>query len=417
MNSNIIDIKKREKIEDHLTDVLRDGARKMLAQAVEAEIECFIDAHVALKSEKGVPQIVRNGYLPERTIQTGIGGLAVKVPRTRDRGGSNIKFTSTLLPPYLKRTKSVEELLPWLYLKGISTNDFPEALQGLFGKNSSGLSSGVICRLKKKWEDDLKEFRSRDLSKKRYAYWYADGVYFKARMSEKQCMLVIIGVEETGKKELVALKSGLRESELSWTDLMLDLKERGLKSPPKLGIGDGALGFWKALHKTFNGEVKQQRCWFHKAGNIMNKLPKHLHPTANKGLQQIWLSETKEHAEKSFERFLKTYEDKYPKATKCLLKDKKELLTFYDFPASHFQHIRTTNAIESVFATVKLRTAKTRGCLSQETGEYMAYKLIQSASDKWIRLRGGKHTAEVIEGINFKNGIQTLENKIVRNAV
>jgi putative transposase len=415
-DNNIIEFKKPDTIKDHLTDVLREGARQMLAHAVEAEVEAFLECYKELTTAEGQKRIVRNGHLPERTIQTGVGHLPVKVPRTRDRGSDGIRFSSSLLPPYLKRTKSIEALLPWLYLKGISTNDFPEALQSLFGESSKGLSSGTICRIKEKWAIELESFHSKDLSKKRYAYWYTDGVYFSARMSDKQCMLVIIGVEETGKKELVALQSGLRESELSWTELLIDLKERGLTTPPKLSVGDGALGFWKALHKVFDGKVQQQRCWFHKAGNILNKLPKTLQANANKALQQIWMAATKKDAEKSFEKFIQTYGEKYPKAAQCLRKDKDVLLTFYEYPAAHWPHLRTTNAIESVFATVKLRTAKTRGCLSHKTGELMAYQLIQSAAKRWIRLRKCDYTAEVIRGVNFKDGVRIIQDNQLRNA-
>jgi putative transposase len=355
--------------------------------------------------------VVRNGYLPERKIQTGIGAIPVKVPKVRDRSGNKVKFQSSLLPPYLRRTKRVEELLPWLYLKGISTGAFPEALSALLGERAEGLSPSVISRLKKSWEEEHQAWSQRDLSDTEYVYIWADGVYFGVRAEEsKQCILVLLGATKDGRKELVALSDGYRESEQSWTDLLSELKERGLKQAPKLGIGDGALGFWKALSKEFP-ETVQQRCWVHKTQNILNKLPKGEQEKAKSRIHDIFMASTKENAVKAFERFIKSYSLKYQKATDCLQKDKDVLFSFYDFPAEQWQHIRTTNPIESIFATVKLRTAKTRGCVSRASILAMVFKLTMSASKKWRKLRGYEQIAKVIDGVQFRDGEEVFENE------
>ena len=404
--NNISSIKDKGLFADELTMILRQGAQTMLKQAVEEEIAEFMAKHAGLVDTAGHPQVVRNGYLPERTIQTGLGDINVQVPKSRDRSKQGLCFRSQLLPPCLKRTKSIDELLPWLYLKGISTGDFTEALAALLGPQAKGLSASTICRLKEVWQDEFKAFQVSDLSTKHYVYFWADGIYLEARMEQRQCMLVLIGVDVTGKKELVALRAGFRESEISWLELLLDLKARGLVIGPKLSIGDGALGFWKAMTQSY-GETKRQRCWVHKTANVLNKLPNKLQPAAKKSIHNIWMASTKKAANRAFDQFLQVYGDKYPKATECLNKDRDVLLTFYDFPAAHWMHIRTTNPIESVFATVRHRTDKTKGCLSIHTAEVMAYKLICSASSKWIRLKGSKHMAEIISGINFKDGIRS----------
>ena len=365
---NVIDLKKPDPfIDDPITDILRSGARKLLAQALETEIEIFLSQYADLKDDQDRKRITRNGYLPERDIQTGIGPVPVKVPRARDRQPDNesglIRFRSSLLPPYLKKTKSMEELIPWLYLKGVSTNDFSDALSALVGKDSPGLSASTISRLKSIWQEDLDKWKKRDLSLKRYVYIWADGIYCNVRMEEKQCLLVIIGATEDGKKELLALDNGLRESELSWKELLLDLKRRGLKVAPKLAIGDGALGFWNALSKVYDN-TRWQRCWVHKTANVLNQLPKSLQPKAKEKLHQIWQAPDKAEAQTHFDDFISIYDAKYPKCTDCLKKDRDILLTFYDFPAEHWRHIRTTNPIESTFATVRLRTDKVRSCFS-----------------------------------------------------
>jgi len=407
---NVIDFKKPEPfVDDPITDVLRTGARKLLTEALETEIEGFLSQYRDLRDRQDRQRVVRNGYLPEREIQTGIGPVAVKVPRARDRQPDHesgpIRFTSSLLPPYLRKTKSMEELIPWLYLKGISTGDFSEALVALVGKDAPGLSASTISRLKDVWEVELEEWQKRDLSRKRYVYIWADGIYCNVRMEEKQCLLVIIGVTKDGKKELLALDSGFRESELSWTELLLDLKHRGLKDHPELAIGDGALGFWKALTKVYHN-TRRQRCWVHKTANVLNKLPKSIQAKAKDKLHQIWMAPDEAEAQKHFDDFISIYEDKYPKAAKCLQKDREVLLTFYDFPAEHWRHIRTTNPIESTFATVRLRTVKVRSCFSSRTVVTMAFKLCQCAQKRWQRLHSSKKLAEVIRGVIFVNGIE-----------
>ncbi len=403
----IIELKTPEgNVEDALTELLRTGSRKLIAEAVEAELSALLDHYAQLKTADGRAAVVRNGYLPEREIQTGIGAVKVKVPKVRDRSGAGIKFNSRLLPPYLRRTESLDELLPWLYLKGISTGDFGEALQALLGEQAKGLSAATISRLKARWQEEHRQWRQRDLSSKRYVYWWADGVYFNIRGEEaRQCILVIVGVNEQGVKEFVAIEDGYRESEQSWLEVLTDLKHRGLEQGPQLGIGDGALGFWKALSKVY-ATTRQQRCWVHKTVNILNKLPKSVQPKAKSALHEIWMAPTREQAHKAFEAFLKRYGDKYPKACACLEKDRDALLAFYDFPALHWQHIRTTNPIESTFATVRLRTDKTRGCVSRDTILGLVFKLGLSAQQRWQKLRGFKHLADVINGVKFKDGVR-----------
>ena len=391
---------------DVLTEVLREGAQRMLAQAVEVEVEEFISEHAQVVDPQGRRRVVRNGYLPERQIQTGVGAVEVKAPRVRDKSGSGIRFTSKILPPYLRRTRSIEELLPWLYVKGISTGDFSEALAALLGPDAPGLSASTISRLKEVWAGELQEWQHRDLSGKRYVYWWVDGLYFQVRLEEAcQCILAIVAAEEGGKKELMALWDGYRESAESWREVLLDLKGRGLAQGPKLAVGDGALGFWKALRQVY-GEAREQRCWVHKTANVLDKMPERMQGQAKARLQEIWMAPTRAEGEKAFELFLGSYEAKYPKATECLAKDRDELLAFYDFPAEHWVHIRTTNPIESTLATVRLRTNKTRGCLSRRTALIMVYKLCQSAQQRWRRLNGSVMVGKVLEGIEFRDGVQ-----------
>ena len=411
---NVIQLKKPDPfIDDPITDILRSGARKLLAEALESEIVTFLSQYKDLKDDQNHQRVVRNGYLPERDIQTGIGPVSVKVPRARDRQADQdsepIRFTSSLLPRYLRKTRSMEELIPWLYLKGISTNDFSEALSALVGKDAPGLSVPTISRLKAIWEEDLEKWQKRDLSHKRYVYIWADGVYCNVRLEERRCLLVIIGAAEDGKKELLALDSGFRENELSWTELLLDLKHRGLKVPPELAIGDGALGFWKALAKVY-GKTRWQRCWVHKTANILNKLPKSMQAKAKEKIHQIWMAPDKAEAQKCFDDFVSLYEAKYPKAVDCLKKDREALLTFYDFPAEHWRHIRTTNPIESTFSTVRLRTDKVRSCFSSKTVLTMAFKLCLCAQKRWQRLHSRRQLAKVIGGVKFINGIEDIRN-------
>ena len=415
---NLIDFKNPETfVADPITDLLRQGARQLLASALEAEIQCFLQQYEKITDNKGRQRIVRNGYLPERELQTGIGQVAVRVPRVRDRQpdsqNGRIRFTSAILPPYLRRTKSIEALLPWLYLKGISTGDFPEALAALLGPAAPGLSPTTISRLKEVWQDEYKEWQQRELSDKRYVYLWADGIYCNVRMGDKQCILVIIGVTEDGRKELIALEGGIRESEISWMEVLVDLKRRGLETAPELAIGDGALGFWKALSKVYDS-TRWQRCWVHKTSNILNKLPKSLQDSAKKKIHSIWMADNKKEAEKNFNAFIKTYEAKYPNATKCLEKDRDALLSFYDFPAEHWRHIRTTNPIESTFATVRLRTAKVRNCFSSITVLTMAFQLCRSAQKRWIKLYHPERIADIIKGVKFVDGNADdfIENRI-----
>ncbi len=408
-NGNPFDLKKPQPIvDDPVTELLRQGARRLLKAALEAEIEAFLEQYRDVTDNKGRRRLVRNGYLPEREIQTGIGQVPVKVPRIRDRQGKSpndgIQFTSAILPKYLRRTKSIETLLPWLYLKGISTGDFADALAALVGKDAPGLSAGTISRLKSAWQDDYKKWQQRDLSHKRYVYFWADGIHCNVRMDAKQCLLVIIGTTDKGRKELVALEGGFRESEISWTEVLVDIKRRGLQIPPELAIGDGALGFWKALSKVFD-TTAWQRCWVHKTANVLNKLPKSVQPKAKEKLHQIWMADSKEEAGRNFDAFIQTYEAKYPKAVECLKKDRDILLTFYDFPAEHWRHIRTTNPIESTFATVRLRTAKVRSCFSASTVLSMAFQLCRCAQKRWIKLHHPERLAEVIRGVKFVDGI------------
>ena len=397
-----------QELHDPLSDLIRTGARKLIAQAVESELEDLLSQHQGKSLPDGRQALVRNGYLPERTIQTGVGDVAVKIPKVRDRSKSGICFNSTLVPPYLKRAKSIEELLPWLYLKGISTGDYQEALESLLGENAKGLSAQTISRLKSDWIDEHRHWRCQDLSNKRYVYWWADGIYSKVRLDDRLCLLVIIGVTEHGKKELVAVEDGYRESEASWMELLNGLRSRGLQIEPKLAVGDGALGFWNAIAKAYP-TTKHQRCWVHKTANVLKSLPKSVQPKVKSALQDIWMAETQKEATKAFDSTSKRFEDKYPKAMNCLAKDREELMAFYDFPAAHWIHIRTTNPIESTFATVRLRTKKTRNCGSRETTLSMVFKLLQSAQKRWNKIKGFKLLTLVVNNVEFKYGIEASE--------
>jgi putative transposase len=408
-NDNLIELKKPAGNSDPLHELLRVKAREIIREAVEIELEVFLDEHRELRLPDGRHQVVRHGHHKERDILTALGPVTVRVPRVRDRGAASeegkFNFESRLLPPYLRKSKCIEDLLPWLYLKGISARDFPEALEALLGPNAKGLSQGVVSRLKSVWLDEWKVWKKRDLSRKRYVYIWADGVYCKARMEdEKQCLLVIVGADETGKKELIAVEDGTRESKLSWSEVLLDLKERGLDQGFEVAVGDGALGFWAALREVYPA-TKEQRCWVHKTANLLNGLPKSQQPKAKERIHEIWMAATKEDATKAFDKFVEIYEAKYPKVAECLAKDRDELLTFYSFPAEHWRHIRTSNPIESTFSTVRLRSKRVRGCFSRETVITMSFKLMESAQKRWRRLYGYKRLADVIEGVNFVDGI------------
>jgi putative transposase len=384
----------------------------MLAQAIEVEVAEWIESHNSLTDAEGRRQVVRNGYLPKRTITTGLGPIEVRQPRVHDRRPANETepFSSKILPPYLRKTKSVEELIPWLYLKGVSTGDFSEALTALLGPDAPGLSATTVTRLKQGWEDECAAWSRRSLAGKEYVYIWADGVHFNIRLEEdRQCILVLMGATADGRKELIAISDGFRESEQSWKELLLDVKARGLAIAPKLATGDGALGFWKALKQVFT-TTREQRCWVHKTANVLDKLPKRLQPAAKNKLHEIWMAEKRADADKAFDLFLATYEAKYPKATECLSKDRAELLAFYDFPAEHWIHVRTTNPIESTFATVRLRHRKTKGNGSRTACLAMVFKLMQSAAKRWRLLNGAKLLPDVIQGITFQDGIKSQKH-------
>jgi transposase-like protein len=398
-----------------LDEIIREGARRMLQAAIDAEVESFIDRHQDRRDESGRRLVVKNGSLPAREILTGAGPVEIKQGRVRDNSPQSedrVRFSPSVLPTYLKRTAAIEELIPWLYLKGVSTSDFSEALQALVGEKAKGLSPNVIVRLKEQWAAEYDDWMKRDLSEKQYVYLWADGIYAKVRLEDdsnkRQCMLVLMGATADGKKELIAVHDGYRESEQSWSELLLDLKKRGLAISPKIAVGDGALGFWAALRKVFP-ETREQRCWVHKTANILNKMPKSVQPKAKADIHEIWQAETKEAAEQAFDHFLEKYNAKYEQACNCLRKDRDELLTFYDFPAEHWAHLRTTNPIESTFATIRLRHRKTKGNGTRRASLAMMFKLAQSASKKWRRLRGYEKITLVIAGRQFKDGIMQEE--------
>jgi putative transposase len=392
--------------QDLLTEVIRNGAKRLLADAVEAEVADWIQLRQDCLDEHGHRQVVRNGSKPRRTITTGIGPIEVQQPRVHDRRpeGEREKFTSAILPPYLRKTKSIEELIPWLYLKGVSTGDFSEALTALLGPEAKGLSASTITRLKGVWEQEHQDWSQRQLAGQQYVYIWADGVYFNIRLEDgRQCILVLMGATAAGKKELIALQDGQRESEQSWKELLLDVQARGLTIDPKLAIGDGALGFWKALPQVFE-TTRAQRCWVHKTANVLDKLPKSTQPKAKEMLHDIYLAPSRAQANEAFALFVRSFEEKYPKAAECLAKDRDALLTFYDFPAAHWLHLRSTNVIESVFATVRLRTAKTKGTGTRKACLTMVYKLMASAARRWRLLNGCKLMDDVIAGKLFIDG-------------
>jgi len=403
------------KSRDVLTEILRQGAQKMLAAAIENEVVEYIAEHENQRDACGYRLVVRNGWLPGRTIHTGVGPVEVEQPRVNDKrideNGQRIRFSSKILPPYLRRTKSIDELIPWLYLKGISTGDFTEALQALLGSQAPGLSATNIVRLKESWQQEWASWSKRSLEGKHYVYLWADGVYFNIRLEDpgnnKQCILVLMGATSDGRKELIAIAEGYRESAQSWRELLLDVKNSGLSHSAKLATGDGALGFWAALREIYPA-TQEQRCWVHKTANVLNKLPKSLHPKAKSMLHDIWMAETRKQADTAFDLFITTFQAKYPKAIECLAKDRDVLLSFYDFPAEHWVHLRTTNPIESTFATVRLRTRRTKGCGSRTACLTMVFKLAQCAERHWRRLNAKELIVEVIRGVTFVNGIKEI---------
>jgi putative transposase len=409
-DNTVVPFPQPEVVDDPLTVVLRSGARRLLAQAIEAEAEAFLATMADQRLADGRARVVRHGHGPERTVQTGIGPVEVRRAKIRDRApaetGERVRFTSQILPRWARRTTSLEALLPVLYLRGISTGDFQEALAALLGKDAPNLSPSVIARLKGDWQAEHERWQKRDLSARRYVYVWADGVYLQARMEpQAECMLVVIGATPEGKKELVGFQVGTRESTQSWRELLVGLKARGLAIAPELAVGDGALGFWKALEEVFP-TTRHQRCWVHKAANILNKLPKSLQANARQDLREVWLAPDRLTAEAALATFEAKYAPKYERAVACLTKDREALLTFYDFPAEHWDHLRSSNPIESVFATVRHRTVRTKGALSQETARLMVFKLVMAAARTWRRLKGENQLPKVIEGVTFKDGVE-----------
>jgi putative transposase len=412
-DTNVFQLTQPGTFADPLTEVLRNGARALLAQAVEAEVTALLSLHADKLTNDDRARLVRHGHLPEREIMTGIGPVAVRCPRVRDRvgeGSERIRFSSAILPPYARRSKSLEVLIPILYLKGVSTGDFEEALVALLGKDAGGLSAATVGRLKEAWSEEHARWSKRDLSAKRYVYFWVDGIHVQARLEEAaQCLLVIIGATPEGKKELVGLIDGVRESAQSWRELLLDLKRRGLAIGPELAVADGALGFWKAVEQVWP-QTRGQRCWVHKTANVLNKLPKSQHSKAKRALQEIWMAETKKDALAAFDVFVETWGVKYDKAVECLIKDREALLAFYDFPAEHWKHLRTSNVIESAFATVRHRTVRSKGCLSNKTALAMIFKLAEAAERSWRRLDGHNQLPKIIRGVRFADGIEVVRS-------
>jgi putative transposase len=400
---------------DVLTEILRRGAQDMLAEAIENEVAEYINGQRRCRDDHGHRLVVRNGRLPVRTIRTGIGPVEIQQPRVNDKrtdgNGQRMRFSSRILPPYLRRTRSIDELIPWLYLKGVSTGDFTDALEALLGPETPGLSATNIVRLKASWQQEWASWSRRSLAGKQYAYVWADGIYFNIRLEDagnnKQCILVLMGAAIDGKKELIAITDGYRESAQSWRELLLDIKNRGLAQAPEVATGDGGLGFWAALREIFP-TTQEQRCWVHKTANVLNKMPKSIQAKAKAMLHDIWMAETRKAANGAFDLFVTTFEAKYPKAVECLIKDRDVLLRFYDFPAEHWVHLRTTNPIESTFATVRLRTKRTKGCGSRTACLTMVFKLTQCAEKHWRRLNGKELIPEVIRGVKFADGIKEI---------
>jgi transposase-like protein len=406
--NNVIELERRVTGTDPLTELLKEGARKLLAQAVENEVQDLLASYEDRRTQCGHAGVVRNGYLPERELQTGLGPIRVKIPKVRSKTGEPVSFQSVLVPPYIRKTPSLEAAVPWLYLKGVSSGEMNAALQVLIGPQAKGLSASTVSRLKQVWADEYRHWNDTRLDQDRWVYIWADGVYSGLRAEQtKLCALVIIGVNERGEKHFLAIEDGVRESTQSWREVLLKLKSRGMNAP-QLAIGDGAMGFWAALDEIYP-KTRQQRCWMHKTMNVLNCLPKSAQAKAKQALHDIWQAETKADADQSFDLFIATYEAKYPKATLCLHKNRDELLAFYDFPAQHWQSIRTSNPIESTFGTIRHRTKRCKGCLTRTGMLHMMFKLGQCAEKKWRRLRGFDYLAKVITGVKFKDGIEVTE--------
>lgn len=404
-DASIIEFAGRDTLSDPLTELLRKGARDLLHSAVEAELETFLTQFADQRTPEGRAGVVRNGHHPERAVQTGIGPVTVQIPKVRSKTGTPVSFKSALVPPYVRKAKTIEAALPWLYLKGISTGKMDAALKALLGPDATGFSAKTVSRLKTEWAGEYDQWRKTDLGRDDWVYIWADGIYSGLRDTDNRlCVLVVIGVNARGEKHFLAIEDGVRESTQSWREVLLGLKSCGLTAP-RLAVGDGAMGFWAALEEIFP-TTRQQRCWMHKTGNVLNHLPKLSQPKVKKMLHDIWQAETREDAHKAFDLFVETYEAKYPRATGCLIKDREELMTFFDFPAQHWQSIRTSNPIESAFATIRHRTKRAKGCVSRDGMLHMMFKLGKCAEKSWRKLRGFAHLADVIEGVDFINGIK-----------
>jgi putative transposase len=411
-STNVVRLRQPDVIDDPLTEVLRAGARRLLAQAVEMEAEAFLAALQDLRLPDGRARLVRHGHGPERDIQTGIGPVAVARVGIRDRGATGaedrVRFSSTILPKWARRTRSLDALLPVLYLRGVSTGNFQEALAVLLGKDAPNLSPSVVTRLTATWAEEYARWQARDLSARRYVYVWADGVYLQARMEEQaECMLVLIGATPEGKKELVGFQVGVRESTQSWRELLIEVKRRGLTIAPEIAVGDGALGFWRAIDEAFPG-TRHQRCWLHKTANVLNKVPRSVQRTMKADLREIHGAPTRAAAETAMDVFAEKYGAKYARAAECLTKDRDALLAFYDLPAEHWDHLRTTNPIESVFATVRHRTVRTKGALSPTTARLMVFKLVMAAAKGWRRLKGETQLPKVVAGVTFHDGTEVI---------
>lgn len=405
----VVELRRPAQAEDLLSTMLRDGAQRLVAQAVQAEFEDFLGRFSGERFEDGRAAVVRNGFQPEREVLTGLGPVSVRIPKARSRAEAPAVFHSRLVPPYVRRAKSVDAVLPWLYLHGVSTGNMQAALAALLGPEAAGLSASVVARLKNGWMEEYRLWRRAKLGKDRWVYLWVDGVYSGLRAEdERLCALVVIGVNERGQKKLLAIEDGVRESKQSWREVLLEMKRRGLAIPPRLAVGDGALGFWAALGEIYP-ETRTQRCWVHKTANVLNYLPKSLQPKAKAALHEIWMAETKAQARVAFEQFVAAFEPKYPKAVECLVKDREALLAFYEFPAEHWIHIRTSNPIESTFATIRHRTERTKGCLTRDGMLSMIFKLGMSAEKNWRRLRGFQWLAKVVDGVKFRDGIEVQQ--------
>jgi transposase-like protein len=404
-DDRVVQIGSQSQVSDPLTELLRERAVELLQAAVNAECAEFLHRHEQMREASGRCAVVRNGFLPKRSILTGIGPLPVQVPRVRDRSGRGLRFESQLVPAYVRRAQAVDAVLPWLYLRGIAQADVGPALRALVGKAAANMSASVIGKLKAHWAAEYAAWSKADLSKERWVYVWVDGIYSGIRAEQQRlCALIVVGVNARGQKRFLAIEDGVRESKQSWREVLIALRERGLLAP-QLAVGDGALGFWAALDDVFPA-TRQQRCWVHKTANVLNYLPRSLQPKAKAGLQAIWMADTRAHANKAFETFLTTYQSKYPKATECLARDRVPLLAFYDFPAEHWVHLRTSNVIESTFATIRHRTERVKGAFSRTSLLSMLFKLARCAEDSFRRIKGFDWLAEVIRGVKFVDGVR-----------